>query len=86
MTKLEAVIVIYLTTGIAALTVMGITPGSIQRHYENVATTDAETDELIRQHPYLCAASWAFLYLLGLALWPMVVASTTRKRSSDRGN
>ncbi|MYW46365.1 hypothetical protein [Streptomyces sp. SID161] len=80
MADVTTVLAAYALVGTVTLTVMRITPGSIQRHYENVAVTDAETDELIRQHPYLCAASWAFMYLLGLALWPVVAASSTLRR------
>lgn len=70
---------LYLITGIIVLADLDVTPGSVRRHYENVARTDPETAALLREYPLLCAASHLFVYLIGLIPWPLTVWAMTRR-------
>lgn len=70
---------LYVVTGIAVLADLDITPGSVRRHYQNVAVADEETASLMREHPAWCAAAYVFVYLLGLGLWPAVAWATLRR-------
>lgn len=74
---------LYLITGMIALAELDVTPGSVRRHYENVAVTDPETASLLREHPVLCSASHVFVYLIGLLAWPLVVWAMARRKKDQ---
>lgn len=86
MTALDTVLALtglYYVTGIVVLADLDITPGSVRRHYQTVARTDPETATLMREHPRLCAASYALVYLIGLVPWPLTAWAMV-KRSGQR--
>jgi len=70
---------LYFITGIVVLGDLGITPGSVRRHYETVALTDEETAVHLRKYPRWCAAAIVFVYLLGLVPWPLTAWAVVQR-------
>lgn len=73
---------LYVVTGIVILADLDVTPGSVRRHYRNVARTDPDTALLMRKYPRLCAASHLFAYLVALVTWPLTVWSMAKRRGT----